>query len=117
VPSQTSFEAGSVKILSGWRRVRLLILLLVAATVGFDVTRPPSAQWSAAAAVAGIRGYQAAISPILGGMGVQCRFEPSCSRYAVAAITKFGILKGGWRAVGRIARCGPWTPRGTVDLP
>ena len=102
---------------SGRRHLRLLIFIVVAAVIGYDLTRPPMAQWSAAAAVAGIHLYQATLGPALGAVGVRCRFEPSCSRYAVASITKLGMLKGGWRALRRIARCGPWTPQGTVDPP
>lgn len=45
-----------------------------------------------------------------------CRFYPSCSEYAVMAIEKYGVLKGGAKAVGRILRCNPFFSGG-VDLP
>jgi uncharacterized protein len=106
-----------VKSFFSRRHLRLLIFIVIAASFGYDLTRPPMAQWSAAAAVAGIRGYQATLAPVLGAMGVRCRFEPSCSHYAVMAIRKYGMVGGGWRAMRRIARCGPWTPQGTVDPP
>lgn len=56
-----------------------------------------------------IRIYQAAISPLLGPL---CRFEPSCSRYMVEALQKYGLFKGLWKGVGRICRCHPWHPGG-----
>nr|WP_274519119.1 membrane protein insertion efficiency factor YidD [Legionella drozanskii] len=43
-----------------------------------------------------------------------CRYYPSCSQYALAAIKQFGIFKGLWLAVGRLLRCHPWA-RGGYD--
>jgi putative membrane protein insertion efficiency factor len=51
------------------------------------------------------RFYRVAISPWL---GANCRFDPSCSSYAIEALQRYGILKGGWLAVKRIGRCHPW---------
>lgn len=45
-----------------------------------------------------------------------CRFLPTCSEYAVLAIEKYGLLKGGIKAVYRILRCNPFC-RGGVDYP
>jgi len=42
----------------------------------------------------------------------QCRFEPSCSRYTEQAILRYGLFKGSWMGMKRIARCGPWNPGG-----
>lgn len=56
-----------------------------------------------------IRFYQRFISPLLGN---HCRFYPSCSQYAVEAITKYGVLKGGFMAAKRLGRCHPWHPGG-----
>ena len=39
-----------------------------------------------------------------------CRFYPSCSEYGKAAILRHGVIKGGARALWRVARCNPWTP-------
>ncbi len=50
-------------------------------------------------------------------VGVQCRFEPTCSHYADAVIATHGAARGSWLTVRRLARCGPWTPEGTVDMP
>lgn len=79
--------------------------------------RPPAAQWTARAELAGIAVYRRALSPRLGAVGVACRFEPSCSRYAEQAIRSRGAPVGTALALWRIARCGPWTPAGTLDPP
>ncbi len=42
----------------------------------------------------------------------RCRFEPSCSAYALESIRRYGAARGGWRALRRIARCNPWNPGG-----
>jgi len=98
------------------RRLRAAGLAL-AAFLAFDLARPPRAQWTARAEIGAIRLYRATLSPLLGRAGVACRFEPTCSRYAEAAIARDGALVGTARAAWRIARCGPWTPTGTRDLP
>ncbi len=56
-----------------------------------------------------IRFYRKWISPM---MGPHCRFYPTCSQYALEAITKYGALKGGWMSLKRICRCNPWNPGG-----
>jgi putative membrane protein insertion efficiency factor len=61
-----------------------------------------------------IRGYQAAISPLL---PPSCRFHPSCSQYALEAVTRYGSLRGGWLAVRRLARCHPFHPGGYDPVP
>lgn len=46
-----------------------------------------------------------------------CRFYPTCSEYAIQAIKKYGILKGGFLAVNRICRCNPWNDGGYDPVP
>ena len=60
--------------------------------------------------------YRAHVSPHLKGV-VQCRFTPTCSAYGQGAIQKYGFYIGTAKAIWRVARCGPWTKRGTVDPP
>ncbi len=57
-----------------------------------------------------VRGYKMAISPLL--PPNTCRFYPTCSTYAIDALTKYGAARGTWRALKRIARCHPFHPGG-----
>ena len=68
-------------------------------------------------ALAGIHTYQRHVSPLGARIGMRCRFTPTCSRYAEIVIARDGIARGGWKALERIARCGPWTAPGTRDNP
>ena len=102
---------------AGRRRIKAVVLTTLLLALGWDLTREPAKQWSAWLMLQGIGLYQQRISSDLSKAGVQCRFEPTCSRYAVAAIEKQGALKGGWRSATRLIRCGPWTAAGTVDEP
>ena len=95
----------------------LLVLAIAAAALAWDLSRAPADQLTARAALAGIAVYQRTASRWFAGAGVACRFEPTCSRYAARVIERDGALTGGLRSVGRILRCGPWTPAGTVDEP
>ena len=74
--------------------------------------------WNASTiAIAAVHGYQKALAPLAARAGIACRFMPTCSRYAEIVIRRDGVIKGGWETVRRIARCGPWTPAGTIDPP
>ena len=61
-----------------------------------------------------IKMYQFFISPFL---GQSCRFHPSCSNYAVEAITEHGVLKGGYLSVIRIVKCHPFHEGGIDEVP
>jgi putative membrane protein insertion efficiency factor len=61
-----------------------------------------------------IKGYRLVVSPLL---GPSCRFQPTCSQYAIEAIERFGAVKGGQLAAGRILRCHPFHPGGYDPVP
>ena len=61
-----------------------------------------------------IRAYQYTLSPML---GLRCRFEPSCARYAIEALEAHGALKGSWLAARRLSRCHPFHPGGHDPVP
>ncbi|HEY9762693.1 MAG TPA: membrane protein insertion efficiency factor YidD [Trichocoleus sp.] len=61
-----------------------------------------------------IRGYRTAISPLFPPV---CRFQPTCSQYALTAVDRFGPVKGSWLAVRRILRCHPFHPGGYDPVP
>jgi len=61
-----------------------------------------------------IRFYQLVISPLF---PATCRYAPSCSHYAADAVTRFGVLRGGWMAMKRIGRCHPWGGTGYDPVP
>ena len=46
-----------------------------------------------------------------------CRFTPSCSQYAVDALTEYGVVRGGWLAIVRLVKCGPWHRGGWDPIP
>ena len=96
---------GQRKSRRAWLIAAALLLLLLATT-----------NIGARTALAAIESYQAHVSPHLSGV-VQCRFTPTCSHYGHDAIAKYGLLIGGAKTVGRLARCGPWTKAGTYDPP
>lgn len=96
------------------RRWLLAAGLGVAWLLAVDLTQPPAAQWSNRAALAAVQAYRARWTPE---RPRRCRFTPSCSEYALAVLARDGALAGGARVAWRLLRCGPWTRRGTVDLP
>ena len=46
-----------------------------------------------------------------------CRYQPSCSAYAITALRRYGALKGSWLAAKRLARCHPWGGSGPDPVP
>ena len=68
-----------------------------------------------------IKVYQRCVAPVLvtvfGPMGFGCRFEPTCSVYAMQAVREHGAIKGTLFAVRRLCRCHPWGPSGHDPVP
>jgi uncharacterized protein len=56
-----------------------------------------------------VRGYQWAISPLLGD---RCKYHPTCSQYAIDALREHGVLRGTLLAGWRLLRCNPWSAGG-----
>jgi putative membrane protein insertion efficiency factor len=61
-----------------------------------------------------LRAYRALISPLYGQV---CRYHPSCSAYALEAVTTHGSVRGTWLAVRRLGRCHPWAAGGYDPVP
>lgn len=93
VPVEPSGVSTSGWVARSWRFVRRVPLLVL---VGL------------------IRGYQSVISPMT---GPTCKYYPSCSQYALVAIRRHGVLRGGRLAVWRLLRCNPWSRGGVDDVP
>lgn len=99
------------------RSALLALLALVGLVLGLDLAAAPGEQRTARLLIGGVRLYQATLSPLVARSAIRCRFEPTCSHYAVALLERHGTLGGARRAAWRILRCGPWTPAGTLDPP
>lgn len=72
------------------------------------------AEWPRRVLVALVRGYRLVLSPWLGN---SCRFEPTCSVYAIGALERHGALAGTYLMLRRIGRCGPWCEGGCDPVP
>lgn len=78
-------------------------------------SRPKQARGRAVLARRAVRLYQDALSPLK--MGPSCRFEPTCSNYALMALERHGLVKGLLLSIGRLLRCAPWHPGGWDPVP
>ena len=58
--------------------------------------------------------YRHMVSPL---RPATCRFIPTCSQYAVDALTEYGLVRGSWLSVARLAKCGPWHRGGWDPVP
>ena len=61
-----------------------------------------------------VRAYQVILGPLMGG---SCRFEPSCSNYALEALERHGLLRGSWLTLRRLLRCHPFGAYGPDPVP
>ncbi len=61
-----------------------------------------------------IKGWRFAISPLYGQV---CRYHPTCSAYALTAVTEHGAVRGTWLSARRILRCHPWAAGGYDPVP
>lgn len=92
----------------------LALLLLFCALAIADSLRPPSRQVSVRVFAAAVDGYHHYLHPITG-RWIRCRYRPTCSRYAVQAVQKYGIAKGLALSYRRIRSCRETVPMGTRD--
>lgn len=92
----------------------LAIPLLLLALIALDATRPAQRQISVRLFARGVHAYHVYIHPYTSKY-IRCRYRPTCSRYSVEAVEKYGIAKGLALAARRIASCRRSVPMGTVD--
>jgi uncharacterized protein len=92
----------------------LAAILLLAVLFAADAMRPPQKQMSVRAVTAGVAVYHRWLHPWTERL-VRCRYRPTCSAYAVQAVREYGIVKGGWMSLRRVARCRQSVPMGTWD--
>lgn len=92
----------------------LAALLAAALLFGVDAMRPPQSQMSVRLIALSVDGYHRFVHPVTGHW-IRCRYRPTCSNFTVEAVRKYGIAKGGWMSVRRIASCRPSVPMGTND--
>ncbi len=81
---------------------------------GPDADPAPRPGLAARALMLVARGWQLGPSLIL---PPSCRYQPSCSAYAITALARYGAVKGAWLAAKRIARCHPWGWHGHDPVP
>lgn len=93
-----------------WLGLLGLLVILAAA----DAQRPPAQQASVHLFTVAVAGYHHYLHPLTGRF-IHCRYQPTCSHYAVQAVQKYGIAKGLVLSVRRIRSCRGSVPMGTRD--
>ena len=101
------------------KRSRLLfgiaaLLVLLVALIALDATRAPQKQVTARLYLGAVRFYQRDLQPLTASF-IRCRYNPTCSRYSIQAVQRFGIAKGLGLTIKRIASCNGSVPMGTND--
>jgi len=89
-------------------------LLAVVVFFAVDALRAPQNQVGVRVFALAVDGYHHYVHPITGRF-LRCRYRPTCSNYAVEAVRKYGVLKGGLMSYRRIASCKKSVPMGTDD--
>lgn len=92
----------------------LAILGLLAGSVLADSLRPPERQLTARIYIVVVRAYQRVGNSVLAGY-VQCRYRPTCSRYSIETVQRYGLRKGLALTAARLWRCRASVPLGTSD--
>jgi putative membrane protein insertion efficiency factor len=92
----------------------LAILGLLVGSAFADSFRPPERQLAARVYIVLVRGYQRLGNPRLAGY-VQCRYRPTCSRYSIETVQRYGLRKGLALTAARLWRCRARVPLGTSD--
>ena len=100
---------------SRWRSPRAIAVGLTSALVLWATLQTSAAERATLGAIGFYRAHGSAVARRL---GAECRFQPTCSRYAELAVQKYGVVHGLSKTAWRIARCNPLTSRaGEIDLP
>jgi putative membrane protein insertion efficiency factor len=92
----------------------LAILALLAGVAWADSFQCPDRQLTSGVYIAVVRGYQSVGSPLLARY-VQCRYRPTCSRYSIESVQRYGMRKGLAMSAARLWRCRKSVPLGTAD--
>jgi uncharacterized protein len=92
----------------------LAILALLAAVAWAEGSQSPNRQLTSRVYIAVVRGYQSVGSPLLARY-VQCRYRPTCSRYSIESVQRYGMRKGLAMSAARLWRCRKSVPLGTAD--
>lgn len=81
-----------------------------------DAKRPTvrAGAWVVRGLIYVIELYRHMVSPL---RPASCRFVPTCSQYAVEALGEYGVIRGAWLTIARLAKCGPWHRGGWDPIP
>ena len=92
----------------------LCVVALLLSLAALDACRVPEKQVTARIYLAAMGFYQRDVHPLTSRF-IRCRYNPTCSHYSVEAVERFGIARGLWLTVKRLASCNRSVPMGTYD--